>query len=258
MQKVDHNGIPYYQFENINRLSGVSHGIFTRQAGYSKSPFDSLNIASDIGDDNHYVEKNRGVLAECFDNRKLVYTRQVHGDRVLVIDSRKVDSGNPDSTSPLIGDALVTDMPRIGLVIQVADCQAVMLVDAKRKVVANVHAGWRGSIKNILGRTVRTMEARFGCRPRDMIAGIGPALGPCCAEFINYRTEIPDKFWAYKNDSHHFDFRAISRDQLIDGGVPAEKIAISRICTKCSTDLFFSYRGEGKTGRFAAVIGLDS
>ncbi len=257
MQQVTNNGISYYQFENINRLTGVSHGIFTRRAGHSESPFDSLNIAHDIGDDNYRVEQNRDIIAGCFGNRKLVYAGQVHSDRVLVIDPGSLDGGNPGSPSQLIGDALVTDIPQIGLVIQVADCQAVLLVDTSRQVVANVHAGWRGSIKNILGRTIRTMEARFGCRPRDMLAGIGPALGPCCAEFTNYRTEIPQKFWTYKDNSHHFDFWAISRDQLIAGGVPAEKIAVSRVCTKCSTDLFFSYRGEGKTGRFAVVIGLD-
>lgn len=258
MQKVTNNGISYYQFENMNRLTGVSHGIFTRQAGHSKSPFDSLNIALDIGDENHRVEKNRDIIAGCFGYRRLVFASQVHSDRVLVIDDSNLDRAKPVSPSPLIGDALVTGMPQTGLVIQVADCQAVMLVDPNRRVVANVHAGWRGSIKNILGQTIGTMEARFGCRPRDMIAGIGPALGPCCAEFINYRREIPEELWSYKDNRHRFDFWAISRDQLIAGGVQAEKIAISRICTKCSTDLFFSYRGEGRTGRFAAVIGLDS
>ena len=252
MQQITNSGISYYQFEIINQLTGVSHGVFTRHAGHSKSPFDSLNIALDIGDDNRSVEKNRDIIAGCFGNRKLVYASQVHSDQVLVI-----DSGNPGLSAALTGDALVTNIPQIGLVIQVADCQAVMLIDPKRQVVANVHAGWRGSIKNILGRTIRTMEERFGCKSRDLVAGIGPALGPCCAEFINYRTEIPDKFWYYGDKSHHFDFWGISRDQLVAGGVRAEKIAISRICTKCSTDQFFSYRGEGKTGRFAAVIGLD-
>ncbi len=253
MQLTKSNGISFYQFENINLLTGIAHGIFTRHAGHSKIPFDSLNISRNIGDDNRSVEKNRNIIAGCFDNRKLVYASQVHGDRVLVI-----DSGNPGSSAPLTGDALVTNIPRIGLVIQVADCQAVMLVDPDRQVVANIHAGWRGSIKNILGRTISTMQDRFGCNPRDLVAGIGPALGPCCAEFINYRTEIPEKFWNYKDKSHHFDFWAISRDQLVAGGLRAEKIAISRICTKCSTDQFFSYRGEGNTGRFAAVIGIDA
>ena len=257
MQLKTTNGLSYYQFENINRLTGVSHGIFTRQAGHSKTPYDSLNIAHEIGDDHHHVEKNRDSIAGCFNHRKHVYASQVHSDRVLVIDRNNPGTGNPAAASPIIGDALVTDVPFIGLVIQVADCQAVLLVEPKRRVVANVHAGWRGSISNILGRTISTMEARFGCRPRDMLAAIGPALGPCCAEFINYRKEIPEKFWPYKDESHHFDFWAISRDQLIAGGIPKENIALSRMCTKCSTDLFFSYRGEGRTGRFAAVIGLN-
>ena len=246
----------YYQFENFNRLPGVAHGVFARRAGHSKGPFQSLNIARGIGDEDRNIDKNRRIIARCFDADKLIFTEQVHAEQVLVIDRRNTDSSDADKPSTLIGDALVTDLRQTYLVIQVADCQAVMLVDPNRQVVANVHVGWRGTIKNILGCTITTMVTRFGCRAHDLFAGIGPALGPCCAEFINYRTEIPEEFWAYKDNLHHFDFWAISRDQLVAGGVSPEKIAVSRICTKCSTDIFYSYRGEGITGRFAAVIGL--
>jgi YfiH family protein len=132
-----------------------------------------------------------------------------------------------------------------------------MLVDPRRKVVANVHVGWRGSINGIIARTLGAMVKRFGCQAHDIVAGIGPSLGPCCAEFVNYKKEIPEKFWSYKDAAHHFDFWAISRDQLVADGVLPENIAISHMCTKCNTELFFSYRAEGTTGRFAAVIGME-
>jgi hypothetical protein len=151
---------------------------------------------------------------------------------------------------------MVTSLPKRTLVIQVADCQAVMMYDPNRQVVANVHVGWRGSIQNILARTLRVLEQRFGCQAGHLVVGIGPSLGPCCAEFVNYQTEIPRRFWAYKDDSHHFDFWAISFDQLVEAGVRPENIANSRMCTKCNPDIFFSYRGQGRTGRFAALIGL--
>jgi copper oxidase (laccase) domain-containing protein len=122
-------------------------------------------------------------------------------------------------------------------------------------VVANVHSGWRGSLKNIIGRTVNIMGT-LGVRPPDIIAGISPSLGPCCAEFMNYKQEIPKKFWVYKDGDDHFDFWSLSRDQLGNAGVLPENVCLSKMCTKCCTDLFYSYRGEKTTGRFAAVIGL--
>ena len=91
----------------------------------------------------------------------------------------------------------------------------------------------------------------------NILAGIGPSLGPCCGEFVNYRKELPEGFWKYGDDANRFDFWAVSRDQLTASGVREKNIHLSRLCTKCRTDLFFSYRGEGTTGRFMAVIGLE-
>ena len=153
-------------------------------------------------------------------------------------------------------DALITDVPGIRLLIQTADCQAVMLFDPQKRVVANIHCGWRGSLLNIIGRTLLEMSREFDCRPKHIQAGIGPSLGPCCAEFVNFQTEIPADFWGYKDARDHFDFWAVSCDQMKRAGVAAENIDVSRICTRCRTDEFYSYRAEKTTGRFAAVIGL--
>jgi hypothetical protein len=100
------------------------------------------------------------------------------------------------------------------------------------------------------------MKQHFGCSPNDILAGIGPSLGPCCAEFINYETEIPKEFWGYKDSDDIFDFWAISFDQLMKAGVPERNIESSQMCTRCRTETFYSYRAEKTTGRFASVIGL--
>jgi copper oxidase (laccase) domain-containing protein len=91
-----------------------------------------------------------------------------------------------------------------------------------------------------------------------MVAGIGPSLGPCCAEFVNYTREIPRRFWHYRVSECHFDFWAITRAQLCQAGVVADNVYTSEICTRCNPQAFYSYRGQRVTGRFAAAIGLRS
>lgn len=253
------NGVPFFQFPRLASFSNdVRHGVFTRNGGCSRPPYQSMNISYDVGDGRDDVGQNRNIISECMEGKELVFAHQVHATDVLVFSGYEhpIDGNGSRDSEKRIGDAMVTDLPKKFLAIQVADCQSILMFDPVRRVVANVHSGWRGSTRNVIGRTIEVMSKRFGCRPCDIIAGIGPSLGPCCAEFINYRTEIPDAFWRYKDDSDHFDFWAISRDQLCNAGVLIENIDSSRLCTRCNTDLFFSYRKEGVTGRIASVIGL--
>lgn len=250
------NGTSYYRFENLADCCGIDHRIFTRRNGCSPRPFASLNVSLGIGDAETNVARNREIIRRGMAGGDFVYARQVHGCGIAVLkDNIQVQSADT-AAGALTADALVTDLPDKFLVIQVADCQAVLLYDPVRQVVANVHCGWRGSILNIIGRSIEAMKHHFDCRPERIRAGIGPSLGPCCAEFINYKEEIPAVFWDYKDASDHFDFWAVSRDQLIDAGVPERNIELSRICTRCQTDEFYSYRAAKTTGRFAAVIGL--
>ena len=246
---------PYYQFKNLAKCRGITHGVYTRIGGVSPPPFASLNVSLGIGDEETNVRQNRDIISHSMNGARLIFARQVHGSSVAVLTrDRRVDGNTPGE--PITADALVTDQPQILLVIQVADCQSVMLYEPNRRVVANVHSGWRGSVQNIIGRTVETMKHDFDCNPGLIQVGIGPSLGPCCAEFVNYRNEIPLAFWRYKDSNHHFDFWSISRDQLLQAGVPVQHVESSRLCSRCRTDEFFSYRAEKTTGRFAAVIGL--
>jgi len=245
------NGIPFFQFPNLSGIPGLRHGIFTRRGGVSQGPFESLNVGRGVGDTPENVAQNRHRAARCLSADRLIFARQVHGTTVVT-----VGKGHFPDTPPT-GDALMTDRPGTFIAVQVADCQPVLLYDPLKRAMAAVHSGWRGSVENVIGHTVEAMETTFGCRPDNLLAGIGPSLGPCCGEFVNYRTELPERLWKYGDDADRFDFWTISRDQLTACGVRKENIHVSRLCTKCRTDLFFSYRGEGVTGRFAAAIGLE-
>ena len=257
MISASKNGAMFFQFENLQKYPTIRHGIFTRHIGHSKGDFQSLNVSLDLGDAAEHVRENRNLVSQIMEGQDLVFVKQVHGDQVVVLNYKNIDSYGGNHRALGTGDALVTNVSGKFLTTQLADCQSVLLYDPIQHVVANVHSGWRGSIKNILGRTLGVMKKYFKCYSADIIAGIGPSLGPCCAEFVNYRKELPQIFWRYKLADDHFDFWTLSRDQLTHAGVLGENIEISRICTKCNTETFFSYRGEGRTGRFAAVIGLN-
>jgi len=256
MIPVNRHGVSYYQFENLARFRGIDHGLFTRNSGHSQPPFASLNVSYGIGDEEKAVTGNRKLISRIMGAGDMTYIDQVHGCEIAVLDRNLKSGDNPTDMRPTIADAVVTDRTDNYLVVQVADCQAVLMYDPARQVVANVHSGWRGSIHNIVGRTVETMKRHFGCRPDGIQAAIGPSLGPCCAEFVNFQTEIPEEFWSYRGPHNYFDFWAVSTDQLINAGVPQENIECSQMCTRCRTEDFFSYRAEKTTGRFAAVIGI--
>ena len=255
------------KFNHFSACADICHGIFSRFGGCIRKPFDSLNIALSVGDEEKKVLKNRQIIIDALGGGLPVFINQVHGKKIFVLKNGK--SGLPKDSigfscnglkSDFImpagpeADGIVTDIPGVLLFIQVADCQPVMLYDPVKKVVANIHSGWKGSLKNIVGEGVDTMQREFGSDPASVLAGVGPSLGPCCSEFINYRSEIPEKFMGYRRGKNHFDFWQMTVDQLTAKGIKKENIELCRICTRCSHDSFFSYRHEKITGRFASVI----
>ncbi len=182
---------------------------------------------------------------------RLVSCRQVHGAEIC-----RITEMPPAGETEIAGcDSLITDIPGVFLMIQQADCQAVLLLDPERRVIANIHAGWRGSVLGIINKTVTAMKTCYQTNPADLLAAIGPSLGPCCAEFVNFRRELPEPFQKYQVRENYFDFPAISRDQLLSCGLEPANIELARICTRCDSR-WFSYRRQQDTGRFCSVIGL--
>jgi len=245
------NNLLFLAFENLGRFPELAHGVFTRNGGHSDGPFAKLNVGRSVGDAEDAVWRNRDAISRCMDDAPIAWLHQVHGTEIEAISGEAA----PDAEPPKADGAITADTNRL-LAIQVADCQPVMLYDPKHRAIANLHAGWRGSIGNIIAAGIETMKNRFGTDPKDIVAGIGPSLGPCCAEFIHYRDEIPEAYWKYRDAENRFDFWRISRDQLTAAGVRSGNIELAGICTRCNPHLFFSYRHANTTGRFTAIIGL--
>lgn len=248
----------YFQFGLLAGLPGIWHGIFVRYAfddTTHRVPF-NLGLHGIEPDETVWCNRQRTMRAAGLSFA--VFARQVHGVEVGVwTDNPTHDQYKKGGHIQLAGDALVTHLAGAALFIQTADCQSVVLADPVQRVVANIHSGWRGSIGNIVGRTVDIMQQRFNCHPQNIHCGIGPSLGPCCAEFIHYRQEIPEFYWGYRHNGDYFDFWRMTADQLTAKGVLREHIELSNICTRCNPHLFYSYRGEKEqAGRFAAAIAL--
>lgn len=246
-----------HTFGLLSHVPGLVHAVFTRHGGVSPPPWNTLNVGWSCGDSNEAVAENLNRIRQVLGLRVLVAAPQIHGDIIHVVDEALLLGS--ESQEGLVraprGDALVTNLRGVGLLIKVADCQAVFLVDPVRELVANIHSGWRGTVCGLPEKVVHLMVERFGCAPGDLLATISPSLGPCCAEFKNYREELPPTFLPFQVRPRYFDFWAITRSQLMAAGLRPEHIEMAGRCTVCEAHDFFSYRGEGVTGRLAAVVG---
>ena len=247
--------LTFYQFPLFHSIPGLVHGVFTRRGGESVGDLRGLNLSFSVGDQAGRVAGNRKSVRDLLNLPSLTSLRQVHGTEAIIISNGR----GPDTTETPeteTGDILLTDSPGIGLMIKQADCQAVMLVDPRHKALANIHCGWRGNVRGVIPEGIKRMGAVYGTDPADLLAAVGPSLGPCCAEFIHYREELPEEAWKYQVRPFYFDLWEWIRDQLVAAGVKAGNIEIAGICTSCHTEEFYSYRKEKVTGRFGSVIGL--
>ncbi|HSX04532.1 MAG TPA: peptidoglycan editing factor PgeF [Rhabdochlamydiaceae bacterium] len=248
MIRKKHNNIEWLEFELLQGIKDVCHGVFLRHGGISGPPFHSLNMGYTSGDDRTAVFHNRGQILQILNISKLITGKQNHGAKVEVINSKY---------EPLeFRDGLITQERALGLLMTHADCQAAIFYDPCHHAVANVHSGWRGNVQNIYRETILAMKEKIGTRPEDLIVCISPSLGPEASEFKNYRDELPSSFWGYQVKPTYFNLWEIARDQLEDEGVLPHHIEIASICTFTHNEDFFSYRREKITGRNATVIAL--
>ena len=198
------------------------------------------------------VETNLSIIREVTAAPSLKLMNQVHGKNIVILKQSNFEQ----CRVPVTADAMITNLAGVALLVKQADCQAVILYDPVNKVVSNVHCGWRGNVDGLLAGVVASMKEAFGCDPSRLRAAIGPSLGPCCAEFITYKHIFPESFNPFMIRNNYFDLWAISRSQLLESGLQEAHIESAGWCTRCRTDLFYSYRGEGRTGRFATVVML--
>jgi hypothetical protein len=261
MPFVQSAGTRYFTFESF-ATHNLVHGIFTRRGGVSPVPWASLNMGGGVGDDPKCVRENSRrafkALGRPFESNYDVW--QVHSADVVCTDAPRLPG-----TPYIKADVILTDKPEVTLFMRFADCVPVLLHDPEHKVVGLAHAGWLGTVRQTIKAAIQTMQSRYGSRPEEILAGIGPSIGlhhyPVGPEVV---AQVQAVFG--ENSSHllhdqegavKFDLWEANRLILQNCGV--EQIEVSGICTACNLEDWYSHRGEkGKAGRFGALICLTA
>ncbi len=259
------NGLTYLLFPPLERR-GVKAAFSTRRGGVSPPPWHSLNLGLSVGDDPARVRENRhrygaaaGLPPETW-----IWGRQVHGTGVLRVDG-PARAGNPGEPRPA-ADILITARPGPTLVVFTADCCPIYLVDSRRRAIALVHAGWRGTVRAAPAAAVRALSENFAVQPPDLVAVIGPSIGPCCYEVdapvmaaleAGFGARAAGLVAPSRPGRWRLDLWAANRLALERASVAPDRIHVTGLCTACRSDLFYSHRGErGKTGRMMALLAL--
>lgn len=280
------------------RYPWLLHGFSSRAGGVSDIyGSGSLNLGWTKDDNPKNVAENRRRFVRGIaggGQAQLVTLRQTHTGLVRVVEACEGPLETAEGKAVLRGDAVMTDLPGILLGVQVADCVPVLVADPKRKAVAAFHAGWRGTLKRIVERGIGRMRLRYGSRPEDLVAVVGPSIGACCysvGEEVKHEFENQFAYWKelfreiYDSDpvkekypllfltarapGHsnigpqiHLDLWEANRRQLLDAGLKEKKVTVIGECTACTRVKsgalkYFSHRGEGGfTGRMIAAIGI--
>jgi YfiH family protein len=262
MQTHD-NLINLLHFELLRSCDGIAHAVSTRTETQEAGTMFDLGWSPGEAP----APVRRRISAVCgalhVDPGGVCCACQVHGSSVYCVED--LPHADPAAPCSVCGeyDALITDRPGITLLIRVADCVPIVLYDPVRRVVAALHAGWKGTVANIAAATVARMGMRYGCRARDICAGIGPSIGPCCFEVGSDVSEqfrkasFGDMCLPADSGGIRVDLPGANRAALLRSGLLPHNIEMAGYCTACNLDVFFSYRGEkGNTGRFGLFAGL--
>ncbi len=261
-------GVPFYCCGDP-AWAGAAHGFSTRLGGVSPPPWDSLNLGAGRGDDPDRVAENfrRFCAALGTDPDALVKNRQIHSSLLRPVTRADV-MASPDAPGTFEADGLVTDRPGVCLTVFSGDCIPILLYDPVRSCAAAVHAGWRGTAAGIGFQAVTAMVKQYGCRPGDILAAIGPGIGPCCFET---HADVPDGLrdrlgeeaepfitpLPGREGKFSVDLKGANRRWLLRAGLSPDKIALCTACTACDRGDFWSHRVQGsRRGSMAAMIQL--
>ena len=253
-----YKGITYLTSDALE-YHKVKHGFFMRHGGISPFPWKSLNMATSVGDSSENVIENRKRIADSLQISQFSFYDlwQVHSNEVVIAENPR-----PKGTPHIQADAIVTNNFDVALLMQFADCVPILFYDPDRKVIASVHAGWKGTIDGIAFETIKVMMEKFKCKPKNIISVIGPSIcqdhyqiGDDVAFQVKTVFDPEENFLTFKSEKIFLDLAAANKNILEKLGL--RNIEMMEICTFCSKEDWFTHRGEdGKTGRFASVITL--
>ena len=256
MSFAENNGLRYFQFDSLQ----TRHAVFTRRGGVSPEPWGSLNVGGTVGDDLSRVRQNRQLSFRALDRapESIFDVWQVHSADVVCARAPRLE-GEPVRQA----DVILTDKPEVSLFMRFADCAPILAHDPRKGVVGVAHAGWMGTLRDVAGSMVNAMITNYNSNPADIVACIGPSIGPDHYEIgADVILQVMQKFGDDSekalrsvNGKIHFDLWKTNRILLEQAGV--QNIEVAGICTACHTDEWFSHRAEkGRTGRFGALITL--
>lgn len=237
----------FEQFPDLLALETTRHG------GLSQKPYASLNLGFNSGDDLELVTQNRKLLYDRLGIRekRVIYSNQIHKDHILVATRCGAYDGY---------DALITQNKNAYLNITVADCTPILIYDPVEKVVAAIHAGWKGTVAQLVAKTIQRMERTFKTKAKNCFAYVGTCIDERSFEVdIDVAQEFTYPFKRYDAHKKKFfvDLKGANKAQLLNSGIPENQIEVSPYSTVLHNQDFFSYRKEkGKTGRMIALIGM--
>lgn len=248
---VNVNGSKYLKNRELEKMN-VKHFFSTRIGGFSKGNYSELNLGVYTEDDADDVYRN---MEKAFTDNKMnlnnaVYLKQVHSDKIYI-----VDRSNFMDIKGKFGDALITKERDLPIGVFTADCVPALVYDSKNNIIASVHAGWKGTYKCILKKTIEIMVEELNADVNSTYVVLGPAIAKCCFEVSE---DVADKFnFKEKREGVYFvDLFLENKKQALSLGVDEKNIYISNICTKCNNNLFYSYRVNNSTGRIGTFISL--
>ena len=268
--------------EAWNQYDWLLHGFSTRDGGVSQTYGGStLNLGWTKEDDSASVVENRKRFLSALCGQRpgfaLVGVKQIHSYIVRVVN--KEDGAlegrlqTADGKAVLQGDGLITDVPGVLLGVGTADCVPVLVADPLKRAVAAFHAGWRGTVSRIVERGIAKMQEEYGSRAADLVAAIGPSIGPCCYTVgeevwskFSAQFDYANELFTRSNDTGQIRLSLweANRRQLLDAGLAETSVITIGECTACTRIpggalRYFSHRAEhGNAGRMLNVIGVAS
>ena len=258
----------YLTVPKLEASGAAIHAFSTRLGGVSGGDCAKMNFSFSLDKSKADVLENFKIFTSAFggDFNKIVLSKQTHTKNVKIVTEDDIGKGVTKELDYTDVDGLITNIKGAVLVTQYADCTPLAFLDPKKRVVATSHAGWRGTVADIGGETVKLMAERFGSNPKDIICGIGPNIGKCCYEVddpviseIN-KLSLIDKsacFTDKGNGKYMLDLRETNRQLLVNAGILPENIDVADLCTCCHSDIFHSHRASlGKRGTLALMIAL--
>lgn len=259
MQTVKIDDRIYFKSELLENMQGISHCFTAKTGGESRGKILGLNLGFRVGDDAAAVVENYRLVAKDFNFpiERMTAAKQTHSTAITVVTDKNAGCGVSRLSETFEADGLVTNLCNIPVGVFYADCVPILLADTTAKVVAAVHSGWRGTVGKIAEKAIKVMCDKFGASPQNIIAAIGPSIGPCCFETgAEVGAEFDDSLCkGLPNGKFKVDLWEANRKILTQCGVLPEHIDIFGLCTVCRNDILYSYRThKDKTGRMGAFI----